>query len=128
MNRLLGPTVWLLSLIPSLTQPLLGEWNWKSPRPQGNDLLKVQFIDSLHGWAVGNYGTILRTTTGGTTWYEQEFARTDDILDIAMISATEGWAVGDNGTILHTTDSGDDWLEQSSGIATGLNEIGRAHV
>ncbi|MBI1804324.1 MAG: hypothetical protein HY033_06435 [Ignavibacteriae bacterium] len=120
------------SVISCLAVPLLlflfpwsvfSEWNWKSPIPQGNTLFKVQFIDSLHGWAVGDYGTILRTTTGGTSWYEQEFARTDNILDITMLSPTEGWAVGDNGTILHTTDSGDDWLEQTSGITTGLNAV-----
>ena len=103
--------------------PLEAEWNWQSPLPQGNSLRDVQFIDASNGWAVGEYGTIVHTTNGGASWYEQEFARTDNILAISMISLEEGWAAGDNGVILHTTDSGDDWIEQESGIQGGLNAI-----
>ena len=102
---------------------LSAEWNWQTPRPQGNSLRSVQFIDASHGWAAGEYGTILHTTDGGGSWYEQEFARTDNILSISMVSDSEGWAAGDNGVILHTTDRGDDWLEQSSGVSGGLNSI-----
>ncbi|HYQ85681.1 MAG TPA: YCF48-related protein [Bacteroidota bacterium] len=102
---------------------LFAQWNWQSPLPQGNALLHVQFIDTSLGWAVGDYGTILHTSTGGSSWYEQEYARTDNILSISMTSSSEGWAVGDNGLILHTTDSGDDWLEQTSTITSGLNAV-----
>src|SRR5258705_1533431 len=90
------------------TVPLKAEWNWQSPLPQGNSLRDVQFIDASNGWAVGEYGTVVHTTNGGLSWYEQEFARTDNILAISMISADEGWAAGDNGVILHTTDAGAD--------------------
>jgi photosystem II stability/assembly factor-like uncharacterized protein len=104
-------------------RPSFAEWNWQNPRPQGNPLRAVTFTDVSNGWAAGEYGTILHTSNGGASWYEQEFARTDNILSISMTSAVEGWAAGDNGVILHTTDSGDDWLEQSSGVSGGLNSI-----
>jgi len=123
MKKFIGAIVCFFWLFPLLNGMVLGEWNWKSPLPQGNLLLKVQFIDSLRGWAVGNYGTLLHTTTGGSTWYEQEFGRTDNLLDISMISSTEGWSVGDNGTILHTIDGGDNWDEQTSGTFVGLNAV-----
>ena len=32
------------------------------------DLNDVHFIDPQNGWAVGQHGTILRTTDGGVTW------------------------------------------------------------
>ena len=31
----------------------------------------VSFADLSHGWIVGNFGTILRTTTGGASWFLQ---------------------------------------------------------
>src|SRR5947209_4219521 len=102
-------TVGVLCLMALLTENMSAQWNWQSPLPQGNTLLEVQFVDTSQGWCVGEDGTILHTTTGGATWYEQEFARTDNVLGICMVSDAEGWAVGDNGIILHTTDSGDDW-------------------
>ncbi|MBI1807326.1 MAG: T9SS type A sorting domain-containing protein [Ignavibacteria bacterium] len=111
----------LFSLL--LTPCSRSQWNWQSPVPQGNTLLGTQFLNDSLGWAVGEYGTIIHTTNGGVSWYEQEFGRTDNILALSMVSVTEGWAVGDNGTILHTIDSGDDWLEQNSGITSGLNAV-----
>src|ERR1051325_2421397 len=54
---------------------LSAEWNWQTPRPQGNSLRSVQFIDASHGWAAGEYGTILHTPDGGGSWDEQELAR-----------------------------------------------------
>jgi hypothetical protein len=45
-----------------------GGWFWQNPLPQGNALGAVTFPDATHGWAVGDYGTILATTDGGATW------------------------------------------------------------
>ncbi|MBK9229235.1 MAG: hypothetical protein IPL67_19790 [Ignavibacteria bacterium] len=43
-------------------------WFWQNPLPQGNQLQSVDFSNSEAGWAVGQYGTILRTINGGTNW------------------------------------------------------------
>jgi len=48
-----------------------GQWFWQNPLPQGNDLYSVHFINSNTGWMVGEVGTILRTTDGGSTWENQ---------------------------------------------------------
>jgi photosystem II stability/assembly factor-like uncharacterized protein len=42
-------------------------WTWGNPQPQGNDLTKVEFAGN-RGYAVGTFGTILRTDDGGTNW------------------------------------------------------------
>ncbi len=121
--RIVSFAITSIALAAVLTPLTSAQWNWQSPVPQGNTLLHAWFNDSTHGWAVGEYGTVLRTTTGGATWYEQEYGRTDNMLSVVMVSDTEGWAVGDNGVILHTIDAGDDWLEQSSGVTIGLNAV-----
>ena len=52
------------------------QWFWQNPLPQGNTLRSVKFISPLVGWAVGENGTILRTTNGGTAWTEQSSGTT----------------------------------------------------
>lgn len=42
-------------------------WTWGSPTPQGKDLTAVTFQGAT-GYAVGNFGTALRSTDGGSTW------------------------------------------------------------
>lgn len=123
--EIFGPVSAFLAAVLLLlcASPAGADWNWQTPVPQGNTLLKVQFTDTTYGWAVGEFGSMIHTTDGGHSWYEQEYARTDDIYSVAMTSGDEGWAVGDNGTILHTIDGGDDWIEQTSGVSGGLNDV-----
>lgn len=40
-------------------------WFWRNPIPTGNTLFGVSFVDANTGTAVGDSGTILRTTDGG---------------------------------------------------------------
>jgi photosystem II stability/assembly factor-like uncharacterized protein len=42
-------------------------WTWGSPTPQGDDLSAVAFQGAT-GYAVGLFGTALRSTDGGATW------------------------------------------------------------
>jgi len=50
-------------------------WLWQNPLPQGNSLNAVSFIDTLTATAVGDAGTILRTTDGGITWLLQSHSQ-----------------------------------------------------
>lgn len=58
-----------------LTKICSAQWFWQNPLPQGNTLHGVNFVSSTEGWAVGDYGTILKTTNGGTTWTSQSVER-----------------------------------------------------
>ena len=42
-------------------------WSWANPSPQGEDLTDVAFSGAT-GYAVGGFGTLLRSTDGGQTW------------------------------------------------------------
>lgn len=42
-------------------------WQWGNPLPQGNTLRAASFAGAT-GYAVGDFGTLLKTTDGGATW------------------------------------------------------------
>jgi photosystem II stability/assembly factor-like uncharacterized protein len=42
-------------------------WQWGNPLPQGNTLRTMAFTGST-GYAAGDFGTLLKTTDGGSTW------------------------------------------------------------
>ncbi len=76
------------------------------------DLWDVHFADAVNGWVVGKFGTIYRTTDGGTTWEAQD-SGTDEILRaVRFVSPSTGWVVGHHGLILHTNDGGLNWTQQ----------------
>lgn len=79
--------------------------------------------DSLYGvdclsdkacWAVGGFGTIIRTTDGGATWRHQVSHTTQPLYDVDFADPQNGWAVGRTGLILHTDDGGETWETQKS--------------
>src|SRR5215213_2677815 len=42
-------------------------WEWGNPLPQGNTVRALSFAGAS-GYAAGDFGTLLRTDDGGTTW------------------------------------------------------------
>lgn len=75
------------------------------------------------GWSVGDardgYGTILRSTDGGRTWFRQGAGQIADV-DLAGVIAVDpstAWVVGFSdgyGTIYHTADGGRTWTRKGS--------------
>ena len=55
------------------------QWTWQNPLPQGNSLSSVYFTDANTGYAVGGFGTIVKTTNGGTTWTALSSGTTNDL-------------------------------------------------
>ena len=98
-------------------------WQWSNPHPQGNDLNEVDFFDSKTGFAVGNFGTIVRTTDGGVHWELQKSGTTDFLYGVAANGAQGAVAVGANGTILRTINRGATWERRQSGGSAGLQDV-----
>ncbi len=65
------------------------------------------FIDVNTGTAVGNNGTILRTSNGGATWVNRPSGTPNGLWDVSFGDVNTGTAVGDQGAIVRTTDGGD---------------------
>ena len=81
---------------------------WQQPCPQGNTIRDICFVDGGHGWAVGDHGTILRTTDGGESWQAQESGTTRSLLDCSFVNRLHGWVEGSK-VLLRTTDGGATW-------------------
>ncbi|MCW2921357.1 MAG: hypothetical protein JWL76_1231 [Thermoleophilia bacterium] len=75
---------------------------------------------------VGDYGSIRRTTDGGTTITQPASGTSQDLRDVEAFASTTAVAVGAGGTILRTTDGGATWSSISSGTGSLLRAIERA--
>ena len=84
-------------------------WFWQNPLPQGHTLNDVYVFDENNAIAVGEAGTIIRTTDGGTSWVSLTGGGSDRLNSVYFIDANTGWIVGNNGTILKTTNGGTTW-------------------
>lgn len=81
-----------------------------------NNLRSIFFTDINTGYAVGFYGTILKTTNGGLNWIHQIIGTNENLYSVHFIGQT-GYAVGGTmtPTIAKTTNGGTNWeLQQFS--------------
>jgi hypothetical protein len=110
----------LLSVLLPLvlvTPPLGGRLSHRPAAPAAssqssgttNDLNTVACLSPSTCVAVGDRGTILRSTDGGSTWRRQPSGTTNDLDDVACLSPSTCVVVGDRGTILRTTNGGTTW-------------------
>jgi photosystem II stability/assembly factor-like uncharacterized protein len=80
-------------------------------RPSGTKraLYDVEFVEDMHGWIVGQDGTILHSADGGKTWAPQNSGTKLNLFALDFVSPREGWIVGDRAVYLHTVDGGATW-------------------
>ena len=102
-----------------VTQISFAQWEWQYPLPQGNTLNDVFFTDAYNGTAVGDIGTIIRTTNGGIDWIVQDSGTELNLTGVNFINNDIGYVVGANrmyysneGRILRTTNGGATWTSQ----------------
>jgi photosystem II stability/assembly factor-like uncharacterized protein len=88
-----------------------------------NNLNGVYLVDSGVGFAVGDAGTILKTTDAGATWSPLTLGTTNALHEVYFFDATQGVVVGDQGLILRTTDGGTGWQGVASGVKDGLRAV-----
>ena len=60
-------------------------WKWGNPQPQGNTLRQLEFAPGV-GYAAGEFGTLLRTTTG-LDWTGVPTGLTTDITELRAVDA-----------------------------------------
>jgi photosystem II stability/assembly factor-like uncharacterized protein len=101
-----------------------------------NPLLDVWFENESHGFVVGAYGMILRTTDGGETWQDWgpqiDNPRSFHLNSIAQVTGGALVIAGEAGQIFVSVDNGDTWEMRESpyegslfgALGTGnMNEI-----
>lgn len=79
-------------------------------------LFGVDFIDSLHGLAVGtnwsnSTGFVYLTSDGGNSWTHKYFIGSGPFWDVGFLDRANGWITG-LGQIRRTTDGGETWETQ----------------
>ncbi len=90
-------------------------WCWQNPRPTGNHVNTVYFLNATTGWRGGESGEIFKTTDGGSTWVRQNTGVNAAIYGIKFFDAQTGWATGAFGALLRTTDGGTTWAVSKFG-------------
>jgi len=77
---------------------------------QDADLYSIRFApDGKTGFVVGEGGTVLRTTDGGSTWKRLDSGTTKSLFKLAVLDEKTALAVGNDGIIIRTDDGGDHW-------------------
>lgn len=75
-------------------------------------LYDIQFLDAEHGVLVGEFGTLMVTADGGTTWEKLETQTEKTLFGVGFATAQLGWAVGMDGLVIQTKDGGKSWTRQ----------------
>ncbi len=70
--------------------------------------------------AVGNNGTLIATTNGGSSWASLTSGLTSGLESISCPSSSNCVAVGVSGHIIATTSGGSSWSSQTSGVSVAM--------
>jgi photosystem II stability/assembly factor-like uncharacterized protein len=92
--------------------------------PTTANLNSVRFpLDFRTGYAVGDGGAVIRTTSGAS-WASLTSGTSEDLNGLSFPqNIMVGYAVGDAGTVIKTTDGGATWAAQASGTTENLNSV-----
>ncbi len=114
----------LLILITVFSLRVFPQRGWVA-QPSGitKTLSDVYFADTLHGWAVGYNGTILRTSDGGEYWEISTLSPSSYFEGVWFTDTLHGWICGTMGSIYHTQDGGDTWTQQSAPLPGDFYKI-----
>ena len=94
---------------PNISQSNIKDHNGERIRFVQDNLFSVDFIDQLHGWAAGYYGTILKTIDGGRNWTHISLPNNDLIRRIQFLNKDYGWLVTHRGRIMNSENGGSTW-------------------
>ncbi len=96
-------------------------------------LTDVCFVNRLHGWAVGDRGTVWCTDDGGRHWHLQRSGVICPLASVCFIDERTGWAAGgfshpythsSSGVLLRTDDGGRHWHRDRNTLLPALKQIG----
>ena len=102
-------------------------WYWQNPLPQGFDLLDLHVFNDSTALAVGNGGTVVKTTDYGRSWQVGTAGTIAPLTAVSFGSGLVGWAGHFNqpAAVRKTLDGGSTWTLQPLGLADAatINDI-----
>lgn len=99
---------------------------WQNPKPQGNSLHSVAFTDANTGIAVGDWGTILKTTDGGNSWTRMPNNYYYSLKSVCFTHPDTGFIAANTATqglLLKTTNGGNSWTDIGITINYHVNAV-----
>lgn len=102
---------WTIVREPPAPDPAAGPASFFSERAPLFDILAM---DARRVWAVGAYGTALRSKDGGDHWTPAPIGRKNDFHFFALVRDRRGalWAAGEAGILFASRDDGRSWTAQ----------------
>ena len=91
-------------------------WVLQSPYPQSHALFSSKFLDSSNGYAVGQIGTVIKTTNGGINWTVKNLDSLKTFYSCSFININTGFVCGQSGSLYKTINGGNNWNKLISGI------------
>lgn len=98
-------------------------WEFKSSITNNNGLYHIHFPNPFIGYAVGENGTIIKTTDGGESWFLQESGTTHHLRSVYFLSSDTGYIVGYQSLFMKTTDGGNNWTYQINVFPTAMYSV-----
>jgi photosystem II stability/assembly factor-like uncharacterized protein len=78
-------------------------------------------LDSSHAWAIGNEGTLIRTSDAGETWVSSTLPYAPECLH--FFDSLNGIAAGPDPQVLLTDDGGASWYLHQTGVVSSFEDI-----
>ena len=82
------------------------------------NLYDVEFINQYSGWAVGENGTVIKTTNAGENWIfvpNPTYGMGKILFGIDLVDSNYIYFVGAHSTLIKTTNGGINWIEIRNG-------------
>ncbi|MBK9227587.1 MAG: hypothetical protein IPL67_11190 [Ignavibacteria bacterium] len=109
IKRLIITLLLIVVFIPIASSQQIDNWEWLHPKPQGNSLNAIDFVNDNIGYTAGAFGTILKTTDGGSYWNQLIPISNQSILSLDFTNTETGYAGSFNQKLSKTTDGGLSW-------------------
>lgn len=115
LTKILLSSIFAINLVLNSLSVLSQDYWLRVPSPTDKWLTRSFLLDTVYGWAAGEYGTIIKTSNGGSNWVVLNSGITEyPIDDIFFINSRLGWALANDylfqGTfVLKTTNGGNTW-------------------
>lgn len=114
----------LLAVTSSAQFVPVAYWEFQHPEPQGNSLRAVKMIDSMVYVAVGEDGTVVRTSDDGASWKvtSRVTGLQTALTSVDFGSPSTGAALGGT-AVVFTNDTGKTWKRVNTGSGTTLYRL-----
>jgi len=117
--------LWVAASFGTLLHSLDGGQTWHAFSLEDDIFLThIHFPSDAIGYAIGEFGTVLKTTNAGKTWVNLQ-STDEDFYPLALyfLDTQMGWIAGLDGVIFITRDGGQNWQKQETATHAPIYKI-----